>query len=108
MDQVLSLGKPLPSARKARGAGVTLPVRAAARPGKAVKLAQRDAERTRQKILAAASDEFARKGFAGARVDVIARTSGANKRMIYYYFTSKEGLYSAVLERAYEDMRASE
>jgi AcrR family transcriptional regulator len=76
--------------------------------GRAAKLSPRDADRTRQKILAAAADEFARKGFAGARVDAIARVAGANKRMIYYYFTSKDGLYTAVLERAYEDMRASE
>jgi len=71
-------------------------------------VSQRDAERTKAKILIAAAGEFARKGFAGARIDAIAAASGANKRMIYYYFTSKDGLYSAVLERAYEDMRASE
>jgi AcrR family transcriptional regulator len=89
----------LKSAQRSRGA---------ARADRAVGLSQRDADRTRQKILAAAADEFARKGFAGARVDAIARVAAANKRMIYYYFTSKDGLYTAVLERAYEDMRASE
>ncbi len=72
------------------------------------KLAQRDAERTRAKILTAAAAEFAKKGFAGARVDAIAASSAANKRMIYYYFSSKDGLYTSVLERAYEEMRASE
>jgi len=72
------------------------------------KQALRDAERTRARILAAAAAEFAQKGFAGARVDAIAEASGANKRMIYYYFGSKEGLYTAVLERAYAEMRASE
>jgi AcrR family transcriptional regulator len=71
-------------------------------------LALRDAEATRRRILSAAADEFAQKGFAGARVDAIAHASSANKRMIYYYFTSKEGLYTAVLERAYADMRESE
>ena len=45
--------------------------------------------------------EFADKGLAGARVDAIAEDSGSNKRMIYYYFNSKEELYIAVLERAY-------
>ena len=68
----------------------------------------RDAERTQQAILAAAEDEFADKGLAGARVDTIAEQSGVNKRMLYYYFGSKEGLYIAVLERAYGAMRKSE
>ncbi len=68
----------------------------------------RDAERTRQAILAAAEEEFADKGLAGARVDAIAEQSGANKRMLYYYFGSKENLYVAVLERAYRAMRQAE
>ena len=68
----------------------------------------RDAERTRQAILAAAEEEFADKGLAGARVDAIAEQSGANKRMLYYYFGSKENLYIAVLERAYSAMREAE
>jgi TetR/AcrR family transcriptional regulator len=68
----------------------------------------RDAERTQQSILAAAEAEFADKGLAGARVDVIAGRAGANKRMLYYYFGSKEGLYLAVLERMYIAMRHAE
>jgi AcrR family transcriptional regulator len=68
----------------------------------------RDAERTQQAILAAAEAEFASKGLAGARVDIIAEQAGANKRMLYYYFGSKEDLYVAVLERAYGAMRAVE
>lgn len=68
----------------------------------------RDAERTQQAILAAAEDEFASKGLAGARVDVIAEQAGANKRMLYYYFGSKDDLYLAVLERAYGKMREAE
>ena len=68
----------------------------------------RDAERTQQAILAAAEAEFASKGLAGARVDVIAEQAGANKRMLYYYFGSKDDLYLAVLERAYGGMRAKE
>ena len=82
--------------------------RPAARADETAKLAQRDAERTKANILAAAAREFAGKGFAGARVDAIAVASDANKRMIYYYFASKDGLYTAVLERAYEEMRESE
>jgi AcrR family transcriptional regulator len=68
----------------------------------------RDAERTQQAILAAAEKEFASKGLAGARVDIIAERAGANKRMLYYYFNSKENLYLAVLERAYGAMRQVE
>jgi len=68
----------------------------------------RDAERTQQAILAAAEAEFAAKGLAGARVDVIAEQAGANKRMLYYYFGSKDDLYLAVLERAYGGMREKE
>lgn len=68
----------------------------------------RDAERTRQALLAAAEVEFSTKGLAGARVDVIAEQAAANKRMLYYYFGSKEDLYLAVLERAYASMRQAE
>lgn len=68
----------------------------------------RDAERTRQALLAAAEIEFSTKGLAGARVDVIAEQAAANKRMLYYYFGSKEELYVAVLERAYGAMREAE
>ena len=68
----------------------------------------RDAERTRQALLAAAEIEFANKGLAGARVDIIAEQAAANKRMLYYYFGSKEDLYLAVLERAYGAMRQTE
>ncbi|MGI4943118.1 MAG: TetR/AcrR family transcriptional regulator [Janthinobacterium lividum] len=67
-----------------------------------------DPERTRQAILAAARDEFAAHGLSGARVDAIAARTGAAKRMIYYYFGSKEGLYLAVLEAAYADIRRVE
>jgi AcrR family transcriptional regulator len=81
-------------------------VRPAARPSPQPAL--RDAERTRRAILKAATAEFAENGLAGARVDKIADVSGANKRMIYYYFNSKEDLYLAVLEEAYTAMRASE
>jgi TetR/AcrR family transcriptional regulator len=69
---------------------------------------KRDPDRTREAILVAAQDEFATKGLAGGRVNVIARKSGANKRMIYHYFGSKEGLYLAALERVYEGLRGEE
>nr|WP_295740020.1 TetR family transcriptional regulator [uncultured Acidocella sp.] len=68
----------------------------------------RDPERTRQDILNAAADEFAKYGLSGARVDAIAARTSTTKRMIYYYFESKEGLYTAVLERAYAGIREIE
>ena len=69
---------------------------------------QRDAGRTRQEILEVASREFADQGFAGARVDEIAEQTRTTKRMIYYYFGSKEQLFVSVLERAYATIRAAE
>jgi len=68
----------------------------------------RDREQTRARILAAAKAEFAHGGLGGARVDRIAKGAGANKRMLYYYFDSKDGLFRAVLEAAYEHIRESE
>jgi AcrR family transcriptional regulator len=67
-----------------------------------------DPERTRADILAVATEEFAEQGFSGARVDMIAERTRTTKRMIYYYFGSKDGLYLAVLEEAYRRMRAIE
>lgn len=64
-----------------------------------------DAERTRREILAAARQEFAEHGFSGARIDTIAARMRTNKRMIYYYFGSKEGLYLAILEQVYSEIR---
>ena len=67
---------------------------------------QRDADRSRAALLAAALDEFAERGFAGARVADIARRAGLNKQLINYYFGSKEGLYLA-LQQAWLDREAS-
>ncbi len=67
-----------------------------------------DPERTRQEILAAAHEEFVENGLSGARVDAIAARTNTAKRMIYYYFGSKEGLYLAVLEQAYAAIRQAE
>ena len=58
---------------------------------------QRDLNRTRERIMAAAEKEFATSGYAGARTDAIARRARVNERMIFYCFDSKEGLYRAVL-----------
>lgn len=56
----------------------------------------RDAERTKRCLLEAALDEFAAKGYAGARVGDIAERAGVNKQLITYYFGGKEGLYRAL------------
>jgi AcrR family transcriptional regulator len=66
----------------------------------------RNPDRTRSRILAAAVTEFAAKGQAGARVDAIARRAGSNKRMLYHYFTDKEGLYRAVLRDKIAERRS--
>ena len=67
-----------------------------------------DPARTMAEILEVATHEFADKGLAGARIDEIAAATRTSKRMIYYYFGSKEGLYLAVLEEAYRRMREIE
>jgi AcrR family transcriptional regulator len=67
-----------------------------------------DPERTMADILEVATREFAEKGLAGARIDAIADAMRTSKRMIYYYFGSKEGLYLRVLEESYRRMRQIE
>ena len=72
------------------------------------KVKQRDAARTKADLLAEATVVFAESGYSGTRVDEIARRSQSTKRMIYYYFGSKEQLYLAVLENAYRGIREAE
>lgn len=67
-----------------------------------------DPERTRENILEVATAEFAEFGLSGGRVDAIAEKTRTSKRMIYYYFGSKEALYLAVLEKAYRKIRSLE
>ncbi|WP_374619697.1 TetR family transcriptional regulator [Pandoraea sp.] len=69
---------------------------------------KRDPERTRQRILAAAIEEFAERGSSGARVDSIARRADINERMLYYYFGNKDQLYLAVLEEVYGEFNRAE
>jgi len=66
----------------------------------------RNPQQTQQRILEAALEEFAAKGFAGARVDAIARRARINKRMLYHYFGDKEGLFREVLRRKIADRSA--
>ena len=68
----------------------------------------RDPDRTRQRILDAATAEFARYGLGGARVDRIAARAAANKRMLYYYYGNKDELFLAVLEDSYARIRSAE
>lgn len=68
----------------------------------------RDADRTRKEILTAAIEEFSARGLLGARVDAIAERIHTTKRMIYYYFGSKEGLYRAALAESYRGPRERE
>ncbi|MER7555742.1 TetR/AcrR family transcriptional regulator [Nocardioides sp. NPDC126508] len=68
----------------------------------------RDAERTRSELLEVATEVFSEQGYSGARVDEIAERTRTTKRMIYYYFGGKEGLFLAVLEAAYRRIRELE
>ncbi|HEX2257037.1 MAG TPA: TetR/AcrR family transcriptional regulator [Afifellaceae bacterium] len=67
-----------------------------------------DPEGTKRNIIEVATREFAENGLSGARIDEIAAKTKSSKRMIYYYFGSKEGLYLKVLENAYRKVRATE
>ena len=73
-----------------------------------VSVRRRDPARTQNEILEVATREFAERGYSGGRVDEIAAQTRTTKRMIYYYFGGKEGLFTAVLQRAYGRIRALE
>lgn len=77
-------------------------------PPKKARSWKQDPEGVRREILLAARTEFARHGLAGTRVRDIAARTQTSKRMIFYYFGDKEGLYRAVFERAYRDVREAE
>lgn len=83
-------------------------VRAKAPPQSASAAPEPDEDSSKKRIFEAARREFADKGLAGARTDEITARARSNKRMLYYYFSSKEDLYLAVLEDAYIDMRRRE
>jgi AcrR family transcriptional regulator len=77
----------------------------AAKPAAKETTRTNDPERTKANIMEVAAAEFGQKGLAGARIDEIAAATQTSKRMIYYYFGSKEGLYLAVLEESYRKVR---
>lgn len=85
--------RPAPAARAKRPAPAAPPARV------------RNPERTREKILAFATEEFAARGYDGARVDAIVARCGISKNLLYHYFESKEDLFVRVMERAYAAMR---
>src|SRR4051812_12063135 len=115
-----SLHHPPRGAPKVAGTRVHEPIRTCARLARDVRGTRRtvtsreppsrkpDADRTRRNILDVARAEFVEHGLSGARVDAIAERTATTKRMIYYYFGSKEGLYSAVLQQAYQGIRSAE
>ena len=65
-------------------------------------------ESSRFALLSAARSAFSERGLEGARVDDIARRAGVNKQLVYHYFGSKDGLYTAVLETVYREIRDQE
>lgn len=69
---------------------------------------RRNPVKTKEAILKAATAEFCRRGFDGARVEAIAARSGSNIRLLYQYFGDKAALYRAVLEHVYAEIRSNE
>lgn len=65
----------------------------------------RDSERSRAAILMAAREEFSRTGLGGARVERIAEKAAVDKKLVYYYFKDKDGLFAAALESVYAEIR---
>jgi TetR/AcrR family transcriptional regulator len=91
-------------ATAARSKPARLPVARIAKPQQR----PRDAVATAERILQSAIAEFAQNGYAGARIDAIARGANANMRMLYHYFGSKDALYIRVLEAVFNDIRLQE
>src|SRR6188508_2425893 len=67
----------------------------------------RDAEASRARVWMAAANEFANRGFDGAKVDRIAAVARVNKAMIYYHFASKAGLFNAILQDTFSAIAAA-
>lgn len=69
---------------------------------------RRNAAVTRERILQAATDEFCKRGYDGARMERIVKKADCNIRMAYHYFGGKEGLYLAMMEQIYGELRQQE
>lgn len=76
------------------------------KPGRGTRTRRNSSAETKARVLQAAIREFSERGFDGARVDQIAQRAGANKFSVYAYFSSKDELFRAVLERTYETFRS--
>lgn len=74
-------------------------------PTKIARVSRERSKKTRQMILDGALAEFSEKGFDGARIDEIALRAGVNKNLLYHHYGSKDGLFTALLERTYESIR---
>jgi AcrR family transcriptional regulator len=96
------------SNKETKKAGLRPAADAATKPVPKAPSRTNDPARTMAGILEVATKEFADKGLSGARIDAIAEATHTSKRMIYYYYGSKEGLYLAVLEESYRRMRQIE
>ncbi len=59
---------------------------------------------TEEKILAAAKHVFIKKGMYGARMQEIADTAGINKALLHYYFRSKNKLFDAIFQKAFQEL----
>lgn len=59
------------------------------------------------RIVAAAREEFAARGYSGARVDRIAKAAGVNKQLLFYYYHSKRGLFQTVLKRGVNELEGA-
>jgi AcrR family transcriptional regulator len=79
-----------------------------AEPAEPSPIRRRDSEATRQALMKAGLREFSQHGFAGGRIERVAKSAKRNIRMVYHYFGDKKGLYVAVLEAAYADLRRRE
>jgi AcrR family transcriptional regulator len=94
--------------RRGRTHGASAPRHPARGGATGEKVRRRDAVATRGRILDAAKEEFAARGLKDARIEDVAERAGANRRMIYYYFGSKDGLYLAALESVYAQLMDEE
>lgn len=97
-----------PAKRAAQDRGARTAAPSSARTAKTAEPRQRDADRSQQTILAAARNEFHEFGLGGARLERIAERAAIDKKLIYYYFESKDKLFQAVLEEAYRGIREAE
>ena len=100
--------KPSVPARRGRPRRQALAGAAVFAPGRPGREPAHDPDPVRADILQAAITEFGEKGLAGARVDDIAAATRTSKRMIYYYFGSKDALYLSALEASYRRVRQTE